>query len=58
MESQINDLQHFVDGLKEDLAKFEEGNKAAGTRARQKCQQIKQLAQAIRVEVQERKNAG
>ena len=40
-----------------DLEKFEEGNMSAGTRVRKTMQIIKTLAQQIRVEVQEQKNA-
>lgn len=50
---QINDL---VTDLQEDLDKFyNKGNKTAGTRARKKLQDLKKLAQEIRVEIQERK---
>jgi hypothetical protein len=34
---------------------YEKGNKAAGTRLRKGMQELKKLAQEIRVEVQERK---
>tara|TARA_R100001224_G_C3903483_1_gene109357 strand:- start:320 stop:511 length:192 start_codon:yes stop_codon:yes gene_type:complete len=40
-----------------DLEKFEEGNMSAGTRVRKTMQIIKTLAQQVRVEVQEQKNA-
>ena len=40
-----------------DLEKFNDGNKSAGTRIRKNMQDIKNLAQQIRVEVQEMKNA-
>ena len=40
-----------------DLEKFNDGNKAAGTRVRKNMQDIKNLAQQVRVEVQEMKNA-
>ena len=40
-----------------DLDKFNDGNKAAGTRVRKNMQDIKNLAQQVRVEVQEMKNA-
>jgi hypothetical protein len=39
------------------VAKFEAGNSSAGSRIRKAMQEIKQLAQAVRVEVQEKKNA-
>jgi len=41
----------------EDVEKFEDGNKSAGTRIRKNMQDVKNLAQKIRVEVQEMKNA-
>ena len=40
-----------------DLEKFNDGNKTAGTRVRKNMQDIKNLAQQVRVEVQEMKNA-
>ena len=40
-----------------DIEKFEDGNKSAGTRIRKNMQTVKSLAQQIRVEVQEVKNA-
>ena len=41
----------------DDVEKFEDGNKSAGTRVRKNMQDVKNLAQQIRVEVQEVKNA-
>ena len=41
----------------DDVEKFEDGNKSAGTRIRKNMQNVKNLAQQIRVEVQEQKNA-
>ena len=40
-----------------DLEKFNDGNKSAGTRVRKNMQDIKNLAQQVRLEVQEMKNA-
>jgi len=40
-----------------DLEKFNDGNKAAGTRVRKNMQDVKNLAQQVRTEVQEMKNA-
>jgi len=37
---------------------FDRGNNAAGTRVRKAMQEVKTLAQELRVEVQENKNAG
>lgn len=51
-------LKALVASLEEDFGKFyDKGNKAAGTRVRAGMQDIKTLAQEIRVEVQEAKNA-
>ena len=40
-----------------DSEKFVEGNNSAGTRVRKSMQTIKNLAQEIRVEVQNQKNS-
>jgi hypothetical protein len=40
-----------------DSEKFIDGNKSAGTRVRKHMQNIKSLAQRVRVEVQEQKNS-
>ena len=47
---------HFR-GATEDAFKFAQGNNSAGTRVRKAMQTIKNLAQDIRVEVQEQKNS-
>ena len=50
-------LKDLVVAIEEDFAKFyEKGNKAAGTRARKAMQDVKNYAQDIRKEIQERKN--
>lgn len=41
-------LKQLVTAAEEDVRKAEGGNKAAGTRARQMMQQIKDAAQAVR----------
>jgi len=52
-------LETLVTTAKEDADKFYNGgNKAAGTRLRKAMQELKGLAQEIRVEVQDKKNAG
>jgi flagellar biosynthesis/type III secretory pathway protein FliH len=57
--SNFADLKSFVDGLEDDFAKFyDKGNKAAGTRVRKAMQDLKGMAQDIRVEVQSMKNSG
>lgn len=53
---QIRDL---VLSLESDFQKFyDKNNQAAGTRVRKGMQELKNLAQEIRVEVQETKNKG
>ena len=52
-------LEKLVADTKEDARKFfQDGNKAAGTRVRKAMQEVKNLAQEIRLEIQERKNQG
>ena len=51
------DLTQTLEGGQEDLTRFVHGNKSAGTRLRKRMQRIKQLAQQVRVEVQEQKNS-
>tara|TARA_R100000734_G_C3213456_1_gene27708 strand:+ start:316 stop:516 length:201 start_codon:yes stop_codon:yes gene_type:complete len=41
----------------DDAEKFVEGNNSAGTRLRKAMQEVKNLAQEVRVEVQNQKNA-
>ena len=43
--------------IETDAEKFVEGNNSAGTRVRKSMQVIKNLAQQIRVEVQNQKNS-
>ena len=50
-------LETLVEAIKTDLDKFNGGNKSAGTRVRKGCQDLKKLAQEIRVDVQAKKNA-
>jgi len=57
--SRLNEVKNLMTGLEEDLVKFyDKGNKAAGTRARKQLQDLKKLAQDIRVEIQNIKNEG
>lgn len=46
-------LKALVASVEEDLVKAEGGNKAAGTRVRKLMQDVKQLAQNIRIKVLE-----
>lgn len=51
-------LKELVASVEADAQKFyENGNAAAGTRVRKGMQDLKNLAQAIRAEVTEKKNA-
>ena len=52
----FDELQDTVNDCQTDLTKFVEGNNSAGTRVRKAMQEIKKLAQFVRVEVQEQKN--
>lgn len=55
--SRFSDLQNMVSDLEGDFQKFyDKGNQAAGTRVRKGMQELKNLAQEIRVEVQDIKN--
>jgi hypothetical protein len=52
----LNNLKLLVDLLQEDGIKFyEKGNSAAGTRLRKNLQEIKKLAQEIRLQISEQK---
>lgn len=53
----FSELKALVAAVEADAEKFyEKGNSAAGTRVRKGMQDLKNLAQAIRLEVQEAKN--
>ncbi len=55
--SRIEEVQNLMTELSEDMEKFyDKGNKAAGTRARKQLQNLKKLAQEIRLEIQDIKN--
>lgn len=50
-------LKNMVMSMEDDFEKFyDKGNQAAGTRVRKGMQDMKNLAQEIRVEVQDMKN--
>lgn len=52
-------LKEMVSGLEQDFSDFYgKGNKAAGRRIRKAMQEMKGLAQEVRVDVQARINAG
>ncbi|MGY8793281.1 MAG: histone H1 [Cytophagales bacterium] len=51
-------LKELVDTLKGDFKKFyNKGNNAAGTRVRKGMQEMKNVAQEIRIEIQNKKNS-
>ena len=57
--SRIQQVRSLVEELEPDMVKFyDKGNKAAGTRARKTLQDMKKLAQDIRLEIQGMKNDG
>lgn len=57
MES-FDRLKKLVAEAEDDIMKAEGGNKAAGTRARQTMQEIKNAAQEVREKVLELRDAG
>ena len=57
MSDLYSKLMDLVQGREPDFnAFYEKGNKAAGTRVRKGMQELKALAQDIRVDIQEKKN--
>jgi len=55
--NRFNELKDLVLSLEGDFEKFyDKGNQAAGTRVRKGMQDLKNLAQDIRLKVQEAKN--
>ena len=57
LNSTFDELQNAINDCQSDVTKFVEGNNSAGTRVRKAMQTIKSLAQNVRIEVQEQKNA-
>jgi len=52
-----NKMVELLNEVQEDVAKFyEKGNKAAGTRVRKAMQELKSLAQDLRVDISKTKN--
>ena len=56
LNSTFDELQDAINDCQADVTKFVEGNNSAGTRVRKAMQVVKQLAQNIRLEVQDQKN--
>ena len=52
------DILAQLDSYVAESAKFEGGNKSAGTRARKALGDVAKLAKARRAEIQDKKNAG
>ena len=53
-----NKIAELVESMKADTDKFfGKGNKVAGTRLRANCQELKELAQLLRVEIQDAKKS-
>ena len=57
LNNEFDQLQDIINDCQTDVTKFIEGNNSAGTRVRNAMQEVKKMAQAIRVEVQDQKNA-
>lgn len=56
--NRFEQVQSLLESVKDDFSKFyDDGNQAAGTRVRKAMQELKNLAQEIRSEVQEIKNS-
>ena len=56
LNTTFDELQDAINDCQSDVIKFVEGNNSAGTRVRKAMQVVKQLAQDVRVEVQDQKN--
>jgi len=57
LDSLFDMLQDEINDSQSDVTKFVEGNNSAGTRVRKAMQNVKTLAQQVRVEVQDQKNS-
>ena len=53
----FDELQNTINDCQYDVNKFIDGNNSAGTRVRKAMQAVKSLAQEVRIEVQDQKNA-
>jgi len=52
----LENIERQLHEAAEDAIKFDQGNNSAGTRVRKSMQNIKGLAQQVRLEVQAQKN--
>ena len=57
LDALFDTLQNEINDCQSDVSKFVEGNNSAGTRVRKAMQNVKTLAQQVRVEVQDQKNS-
>ena len=57
LDNLYDKLQDVINDCQTDVTKFVEGNNSAGTRVRKAMQAVKSLAQEVRTEVQDQKNA-
>ena len=57
LDSLYDELQDRINDCQSDVTKFVEGNNSAGTRVRKAMQNVEALAQEVRIEVQNQKNA-
>lgn len=57
ISSMLEGVNTLLDDVFVDAEKFDNGNASAGKRVRKNLQEIKKMAQAVRIEIQERKNA-
>jgi len=58
MKNRFSEVRDLVTSLESDFSKFyDKNNKAAGTRIRKGMQELKNLAQDIRMKVQDAKNS-
>jgi len=57
LNNTFDQLQDAINDCQTDVTKFVEGNNSAGTRVRKAMQAVKALAQDVRIEVQDQKNA-
>jgi len=57
LDSLFDSLQNEINDSQSDVSKFVGGNNSAGTRVRKAMQNVKTLAQQVRVEIQDQKNS-
>tara|TARA_Y100001963_G_C6574140_1_gene350319 strand:+ start:215 stop:409 length:195 start_codon:yes stop_codon:yes gene_type:complete len=57
LDNLYDELQNIINDSQSDVTKFVGGNNSAGTRVRKAMQNVKALAQEVRIEVQNQKNS-